>query len=221
VRDGALRQTSNQTDCRALAGSRDWTDYTYRVKARKLSGAEGFLILFHVEGPDDWIWWNVGGWGNTRTAIERVKFGAHHEIGTAVPVTVETGRWYDVRIEVKGTSVRCYLDDKLIQQAEDTALEPVDPVYSTASRDDATGDVIVKVVNVSDSAQDLNVRLEGVSRVAGGTVEVLQGDPADVNTVENPRKVAPRTQKLSASGPTFTHSFPPHSVSVLRLRAGK
>jgi hypothetical protein len=29
---------------RALAGDRDWTDYTLTLKARKISGAEGFLI---------------------------------------------------------------------------------------------------------------------------------------------------------------------------------
>jgi len=217
--DGVLRQTSNETDCRAIAGDRSWTDYTYTLKARKLSGAEGFLILFHVEGQDDYIWWNVGGWGNTRTAIERAKFGSHREIGRASSVTVETGRWYDIKIEVKGTSVRCYLDDKLIQQAQDTAAAPVDPVYSTASRDDATGDVIVKVVNVSASAQDMSVNLAGAARVSGGTVEVLQGDPSDVNTIANPRKVAPGIERLAASGSQFRHTFPPHSVTVMRIRA--
>jgi alpha-L-arabinofuranosidase len=218
VQDGVLRQTSNETDCRAVAGDRNWTDYTYRVRARKLSGAEGFLILFHVEGRDDFLWWNIGGWGNSRTAIERAKFGSHREIGTAVPVRVETGRWYDIRIELRGTSVRCYLDDKLIQEAEDTAAAPVDPLYSTASRDNTTGDVIVKVVNVSASAQDLDVRLEGVRHVTGGTAEILQGNPADVNSVENPRKVAPQTGKLKLAGPTLRHTFPPHSLTVLRVR---
>jgi len=30
---------------------------------------------------------------------------------------IETNRWYDIRIEVQGPSVKAYLDGKLVQQA--------------------------------------------------------------------------------------------------------
>ena len=76
-----LRQTSDDQNCRALVGDPDWTDFTYTLKARKLSGAEGFLILFHAKDDNNWIWWNVGGWGNTRTAIQRAEGGADRELG--------------------------------------------------------------------------------------------------------------------------------------------
>ena len=33
-----LRQTSDDQNCRALVGDPDWTDFTYTLKARKLSG---------------------------------------------------------------------------------------------------------------------------------------------------------------------------------------
>src|SRR5437879_2841705 len=39
VQDGALRQTAEKEFIRALAGKREWTDYTLTLKARKLSGA--------------------------------------------------------------------------------------------------------------------------------------------------------------------------------------
>ena len=55
---------------RAFAGDKNWTDYTYTLKARKLGGAEGFLILFHVKDEEAKAWWNIGGWGNTRHALE-------------------------------------------------------------------------------------------------------------------------------------------------------
>ncbi len=61
---GALRQSSMKTDCRDIGGDDSWTDYSYTLKARKISGNEGFLILFHVQDNDNYIWWNVGGWGN-------------------------------------------------------------------------------------------------------------------------------------------------------------
>ncbi len=46
AQDGVLTQNSLDTDVRATAGDRTWTDYTYTLKARKTGGAEGFLILF-------------------------------------------------------------------------------------------------------------------------------------------------------------------------------
>lgn len=220
AQDGVLKQSSMRTDCRATAGDPAWTDYTYRVKARKLSGQEGFLILFHVENSDNYIWWNIGGWGNTRTALERATEGAKREIGNAAPVTVETGRWYDIRIEAQGRNIRCYLDDKLIVEATDTPGGAIDPLYATASRDQSTGEIILKVVNFSGADQQIDVHLEGVQNVAAtASAQVLTGQPDDVNTVEMPEKVVPKAVRLKGIGRTFGHTFPAYSVSVLRLKA--
>ncbi len=70
AQDGALQQSAEKEFIRALAGDKSWTDYTLTLKARKISGAEGFLILFHINGNEDRTWWNIGGWGNTADAIE-------------------------------------------------------------------------------------------------------------------------------------------------------
>ena len=96
---GVLRQTGRQTDVRAIAGERSWDNYTYTLKARKLGGAEGFLIMFRVQDPRAKAWWNLGGWGNTKHAIEMGGI-----IGNEVPGRIETGRWYDIRIELHGAS---------------------------------------------------------------------------------------------------------------------
>ena len=137
---GVLRQSGADTDARALAGDTSWGDYTYTLKARKLSGAEGFLISFHVRDDGTRIWWNIGGWGNARTALQRFTGGAMREIGS-VPVTVETGRWYDIKIEVQGRQIRCYLDGKLITDTVDEPANAPDPLYAAASRDTKTGDI--------------------------------------------------------------------------------
>jgi alpha-L-arabinofuranosidase len=218
--DGMLQQSSNRTDCRAAAGNDSWTDYTYRLKARKISGAEGFLILFHVQDRDNFIWWNVGGWGNSRTALEGAQFGAKRELGSAADVRVETNRWYDVRIEVQGRAIRCYLDDKLITEATDDPAPPLTALYATASRETADGAVIVKVVNASAAAQKLEVHLSGVTDVdKSATAEVISGQPADVNSVAEPEKVVPRKIAVENAAPRFVHEFPPFSVTVIRLRA--
>ena len=114
VIDGALQQSGEGTALRAFAGDSLWTDYTYTLKARKLAGSEGFLILFSVKDADNYTWWNIGGWGNTKHAIESTEDGGKAIVGRETPGSVETGRWYDIKIELNGQHIRCYLDGKLV-----------------------------------------------------------------------------------------------------------
>ena len=112
VVDGALRQTSQETDCRALIGDPDWSNYTLTLKARKLSGKEGFLILFGLPDVDSNIqsWWNLGGWANTQHALQVPGVAADRVRGR-----IENDRWYDIKVELAGNRVNAYLDGQLVQ----------------------------------------------------------------------------------------------------------
>jgi hypothetical protein len=112
VKDGTLQQTGTAENPRAIIGDLAWSDYTLTLKARKLGGAEGFLIIFGSPGDDTTSWWNLGGWNNSQHRLEVPGIAQ-----TQVAGRIETGRWYDIRIEVQGTTVKCYLDGKLTQQA--------------------------------------------------------------------------------------------------------
>jgi serine/threonine protein kinase/DNA/RNA endonuclease YhcR with UshA esterase domain len=115
VKDGALQETAEKEFVRALAGDRSWTDYTLELKARKISGQEGFLVLFHINEDGDRVWWNIGGWRNTQHAIE---------LGETLDPkrgNIETGRWYDIKVELRGTRVKCWLDGKLVHGVDSTA----------------------------------------------------------------------------------------------------
>jgi alpha-L-arabinofuranosidase len=217
---GVLRQTGDAENCQATAGDPAWGDYTYTLKARKLGGKEGFLIPFHVAGDDDKVWWNVGGWGDTRTALQRFSPGGGAQEFGSVPMTVETGRWYDVRVELAGRRIRCFLDGKLITEADDELPPPPAPLYAAASRDTRTGALFLQVVNTSPLPQPLTVDLRGAPELAPtAAMTVLAGDPAAVNTPDAPDRVAPMTSTLPGVGPTFRHEFPAHSVTTLRLKA--
>lgn len=216
VQDGVLKQTALGQDLRATAGDPNWTDYTLTLQARKTGGREGFLILFHTRSDSDYLWWNVGGWGNTRTAIERVRDGKS-QLGTASRVTVETNRWYAIRIEVHGTNIRCYLDGKLVTEANDDAPQSF---YATASRELKTDEVILKAVNFSPAPQPMQIVLQGARDVgATARAQTLSGPPEAVNTVDDPGHVAPTTQTVQGIGPEFRYIFPAHSVTVLRVKA--
>lgn len=214
---GAFKQTSNEIDIRALAGDPSWSDYTLSLKAKKTGGAEGMLIMFGSKDEGNFYWWNLGGWGNTQSAIEKSVGGTRAVIGRTVPISIETGKLYDIRIELSGANIRVYLDDKLIQEVNDES--PAGPLFQTASRDLTTGEIIVKVVNAGDSAQRTSVSFAGLTTSLEGTATVLQSDDLnDQNSFTEPDKVAPVTQKISVANGSLEFEFPKYSVTVLRLK---
>ena len=214
VTNGVLRQTAEKEFIRALAGDKSWTDYTITLKARKISGAEGFLVLFHVADDGDRNWWNIAGWGNTQNAVEL------NGVQDGKPGSVETNRWYDIKVEVKGQSVKCWLDGHLIHDIQKPGLT-TRRLYASASRDTASSDVIVKVVNTAPLPVETEISLGGVKKISGsGRAIVLTSDkPQDENTIDEPTKISPKTETFDVSSPDFRRIFPGNSFTVLRLKA--
>ena len=134
-------------------------------------------------------------------------------------MTVQTGKWYDIRIEVKGHDIKCYLDDKLVTQATESSLPP-DPIVATASRIDSNGQVVLKVVNTSPTPQPIQISVRGATSIAKKAfAQVLTGNPTDVNSIDNPTKIVPKQIDIDNADMTFLHEFPATSVTVIRLEA--
>ncbi len=218
--DGALRQSGEGSNRRAIAGDSTWIDYTYTLKARKLGGAEGFLILFSVKDKDNWVWWNIGGWNNSQTGIEASDEGGKTTVGNLLPGSIETGRWYDIKVALSGQHIRCYLDGQLVQD-ETYDASPLRPLHAVISRSSASGEIIMKVVNVSSRPVDTRVTIDGVSSVApAAEVSVLTSpNPRDENTIVEPMKVVPKTETFSGIAKEFRYTFVPNSVTVVRLKS--
>ena len=211
AQDNLLRQKSHAENIRAFAGDKTWNNYTYSLKARKLSGAEGFLIPFLVQDEEAKAWWNIGGWGNTRHAIEMDGI-----VGNEVEGRIETGRWYDIRIELDEHTIECFLDGKLIH---DVSYPTLKALYGVASRTREGHEVILKVVNASDEQQHTQIHLSGATLGPNATATTLSSNSAqDENSLEQPTKVAPVSRELICGGSDLAFPFLGNSVTVLRLR---
>jgi alpha-L-arabinofuranosidase len=132
---------------------------------------------------------------------------------------IETGRWYDIRIEVRGARIRCYLDGQLLHDVNPT----VKSMFVVASRANRTGDVILKVVNAADEPRAAAIELAGLKgKVTSATANVLTSEnPEDENTLDEPAKVVPVCSPIAGAGARFPHTFPAHSVSVLTVKVGQ
>ncbi|KIH99097.1 alpha-N-arabinofuranosidase [Streptomonospora alba] len=213
VEDGAYVQTETSGEnTMVTAGDSDWNDYDLEVTATKREGAEGFLVGFGVQGTGDYYWWNLGGWNNTQSAVERASDGAKSLV-VADDTTVEAGRAYDVRIEVRGREVTLYLDGE--EWNSFTAPTP-EPFRQVVARDEQTGELMVKVVNAQDEAARTSVDLGSARVEPTAEATVLQADPGARNTAAD-RPVSPETSTVEGVDSTFTHTFPAHSITFMRL----
>ena len=213
IQDGVLRQTAEREFIRALAGKKEWTDYTLTLKARKISGSEGFLILFHINGDEDRTWWNIGGWGNTGDAIE---YGNPLD---SKPNSIQAGIWYDIKLAVTGKNVKCWLNGRLVHDLNLDGTTKLTSLYSVAATDASTGDLIVKVVNVNSDPLTTEVNLNGAQLTGQGTACVLTSEYAtDENSLAEPTKVSPKTEAIQFTGSSLKRTFPGNSFTVLRLK---
>jgi alpha-L-arabinofuranosidase len=217
TQSGVLRQLSNKEDCRILVGDPIWSDYDLSLKARKMGGNEGFSISFGVSDRDL----------NAKCRLivgacnrEHILEYPHIPQNWIVVGSIETNRWYAVRIQLSGPRIRCWLDGRLIHEATQTTPQPL---YFVAGRADASNEIILKTVNVTDTARDIEINIEGVPgiRPSGKAVVLTSKSPWDENTLDAPCKVAPVTRTLDNLGTKFRHVFPANSVTVLRLKIGE
>jgi alpha-N-arabinofuranosidase len=97
----------------------------------------------------------------------------------------------------------------------------VKSLFYSATRDSATGKIIVKIVNRADAPQDVKIEINGVNSIADeGTATVLKAENRDAtNSLGEPMKVVPATEKVSGLSASFTRTFPPCSITILELQA--
>jgi alpha-L-arabinofuranosidase len=219
LQDGAIRPGDADAETWAFIGDPRWTDYTIRLRARKLRGREGFIVIWHAPDRNNYQWWNIGGWNNTVARCEAAVGGGREAYGPGTLFSVEAGRWYDLRLDVTGHRIRGFIDGKLVTDATDEPRATPTSVFATATYDNADRTVIVKFVNSGTTPVATSVNLHGVGRVEPtATAIVLAGDPTAVNTVDAPQRVTPKREIVTGMSASFRHTFPPYSLTILRLK---
>lgn len=214
VTDGVYAQQAGGTPCLSLLGQDDWSDYTLTLKARKTGGAEGFLIVFGAQG-DDRYWWNIGGWQNREHGLELNR----EPVGSHVGGTIERGKWYDIKVEVKGTHVRCSLDGRIVHETD--ANRVTEKLFAMAGRDEKSGEIVIKAVNMTRESVATTLKVPGSATGPTPTVATVltAATLANNNSFSEPEKVVPKPLvTIRRKGPDCEADLPPHSFTVIRLR---
>ena len=108
-------------------------------------------------------------------------------------LSVETDKWYDIKVAINGARIRCFLDGELIHDV--TGIEPDVTVSSTL--DETAGEIILKIVNPLPRPLSAQVELHGIDTVQPEAHRILLAADAKArNTFEQPDNVAPATDRI-------------------------
>ncbi|HZI86183.1 MAG TPA: alpha-L-arabinofuranosidase C-terminal domain-containing protein [Pyrinomonadaceae bacterium] len=92
-------------------------------------------------------------------------------------------------------------------------------LFTSASLDERTGEVIVKMVNPAPAAKEIRIHLVGAKSVgkAGKAFVLESSDLKAENSIETPTKVAPVEKQLTVPGGEFAYTISPQSFTVIRV----
>ena len=213
INNGIINQSTQTTECVAISHEVfNATSYDLTLKARKKAGDEGFLIIFDYFDEDNFKWFNLGGWGNTLHGIETTMAASKSTTKTAAG-SIEKGRWYDIRIEVRDTQVRAFIDGELVHDIE---IGYPDMLYANAMIDKNSDELVVKVVNFDDIDIPVQMNIKG-GDIASATVTQLTAENGKAeNTYDDPAHVVPTTIKPSIKDGRYT--APANSLTIWRMK---
>ncbi|HXD00185.1 MAG TPA: alpha-L-arabinofuranosidase C-terminal domain-containing protein [Verrucomicrobiae bacterium] len=102
----------------------------------------------------------------------------------------------------------------------ETSATGIQDLYASATRDDKTGEIILKVVNPEANEEAVEIKLDGSSPVESeAKVLTLAGDRLDeANSMDQPKQISPVESNIEDAAADFTHAFPARSMTVLRIK---
>ena len=215
-----LRQTSNaEESMRICPGTTTAKRYTYKVQARKDSGAEGFMIVFNYVDEKNFDWLNLGGWGNTRTSVETTSNGSRATLEGTHDDHYETDRWYDIRLEVDGEDIAAYVDGKQVYKGKKKPSQ-LYGVYANSTLDEKTGTLYTKIVNLCDTGTSGSIELSGGTAAEAEMVRLAGMTGDDENTMQYPNNIVPRPAKVTTldEGRRLTFHVAPFSVNIITTK---
>jgi alpha-N-arabinofuranosidase len=105
------------------------------------------------------------------------------------------------------------------ESAEGLQPKTIDALFFSATLDSTKNILYLKVVNTQSTPQQLKIDLAGAAKTTrDGDSWTLKADgPTATNSITDPEKIIPVETPVRGLGKTFTHTFPPYSITILQF----
>lgn len=152
-----------------------------------------------------------------RSSIKTVSNGKEKEIASTVGRITDSGsKPSHIKIDVDRKQVKCFVDGKeyAFYNVGDTDAE----AYQSVNLD-KNGDIIVKLVNVTDSDKTFAVSVDNAQNMKSmGKAFCLTGDDAyDKNEMGSEDNMATVEESVNGLKDKFNYTVPKYSVTILRI----
>lgn len=202
----------------------EWHDYKVEATVVKTAGAEGFLVGAGAKDANHLYWYNIGGWGNTMTAVEK----KNSDVGTMV-LGNEFSHGFQKVVENEAMQVTFnygvgdrleagYSSDSVDKRNDFSGtLRPYQSdIYQVCTKDGQY--MYLKLVNHDDYKKTITVRCPGVTAERAEVI-CLSGNAGAVNAIGD-ETVVPETTEYEMENGTFRYEIPAMSFSVIKVPYG-
>lgn len=127
--------------------------------------------------------------------------------------------WFD---NLRSFGTPNYYVQKVFSSNAGTRIVPVTPrveggLYTSATLDGRTRELIVKAVNNTSSPRAEEIRLNGGTAKGAAKVTTLSAEPDAENNFEHPKAVAPESTSVEVSSGALRVELRPYSLTVYRI----
>lgn len=192
-------------------------DYTFSAEIKRTKGSGQIQFRVRDNGrsgnENDYIGMAIG---SGSCEFYHQAGGVKDTLRTPVNFPFESNRWYTIQISCKDESLRCYIDDVLVHDAN---VQPLPSLVSVATFDKASNTILLKVVNTTMHEEKTALDVQGMSVASTADVIELSGQPDARNTFTHVSAVIPVEKQISFSlGGPMIYNFPPNSITIMKLK---
>ncbi len=105
--------------------------------------------------------------------------------------------------------------------ADGVKSKTVPTIFYSATLNDTTGTIYLKIVNTIGKKQSIKINIDGAGKVSpNATMLVIKSDkPTDTNTIDDPENIVPVTSTVKGLKNSFSQSLAPYSVTIMQIQA--
>ena len=197
----------------------EWEHFEVKWKAVQPKTGWGFNCFLGYRDDKNHHSVNFGDWENKDLFITETKNGVKSLLNQR-SFHVVPGKIYDFHITVKGSEIQVTVDNVILMEYKCMPLT-MESLYYTASKE-RNGDVIVKLVNVTEEDKEVEIILDDPSfrmKSLEGDIFFMEGfQDDDYNSFDEPEKVVPSHEKALLVNGTVTLCMPGKALRIYRFK---
>jgi alpha-L-arabinofuranosidase len=219
VGEWATREGAPTTNLNAALGDAAWMTGMERNSDLVIMSCYAPLFVNvskdSATGKKAWQWdsdligYNaLTGYGSPSYYVQ--KLFSHYLGNKIVPVTVANIPAQEVPLSKKDS-------------ADGKAPKSVPTIFYSATMNDTTGTIYLKIVNTTSKKQTVKINLDGIAKVSPeARLVVVKGKNADeTNTINEPENVVPVTETIKGIKLNFSRKLDPYSVNIFEIKTNK